>query len=236
MVEPASIATLMMRLRALGQSGLPLGCARASARPRRSADTHGEQLTARASFKQDNTAFQRLGDSNQTLYDDDAAVPAYWTPGPSCIPLDTTRRFGIEIAAFASRLTARRAQTIVGAGTRPASRVLLLFDEATIGRVLGAFAEEARIHWGDTCGTRDIWAVASRHNMPGKKKGAWQPKSLVDYHPAYRSETGTATGVSCAASSRGGCPPCRAGRPRAPGARHRRAGTGCADEVAERPA
>jgi hypothetical protein len=155
-------------------------------------DTHGDQLTLLEHlFKQDNTAFQRLGDSNQTLYDDDVAAPAYWAPGPSCIPLDTSRRFGIEIAAFASRLTARRAQTIVGVGTRPTSRALLLFDEATIGSVLGAFAGEARLHWGDTCATRDIWAVASRHNMPGKKKGAWQPKSLVDYHPAYRSETGT---------------------------------------------
>ncbi|MCH8684469.1 hypothetical protein [Pedomonas mirosovicensis] len=32
--------------------------------------------------------------------------------------------------------------------------------------------------------------MASRHNLAGKK-GAWQPKSLVDYHPAYRSEGGS---------------------------------------------
>ncbi len=154
-------------------------------------DTHGEQLRLLEHvFKQDGTAFQRLGDSNQTLYEDDGAAPAYWTPGPGCIPLDTSRRFGGEIACFASRLTARQAQTIVGLGSRPALRVMILFDEASIGRVLGTFAEEARALWGGDCRTRDVWAVASRHNLAGKK-GAWRPKSLVDYHPAYRSEGGS---------------------------------------------
>lgn len=154
-------------------------------------DTHGDQLRLLEHvFKQDGAAFQRLGDNNQTLYEDDGTAPAYWTPGPGCIPLDTSRRFGGEIAGFASRLTARQAQTIMGLGTRPASRVMFLFDEATIGEVLGAFAEEARALWGGDCSTRDIWAVASRHNLAGKK-GVWQPKSLVDYHPAYRSEGGS---------------------------------------------
>lgn len=154
-------------------------------------DTHGDQLRLLEHvFKQDGAAFQRLGDSNQTLYEDDGAAPFYWTPGPGCIPLDTSRRFGGEIAGFASRLTARQAQTIVGLGARPASRVMFLFDEATIGGVLGAFADEARALWGGDCSTRDVWAVASRHNLAGKK-GAWRPKSLVDYHPAYRSEGGS---------------------------------------------
>jgi hypothetical protein len=154
-------------------------------------DTHGDQLgLLEHVFKHDGAAFQRLGDRNQTLYEDDAAAPNYWTPGPGCIPLDASRRFGREIAGFASRLTTRQAQTIVGLGARPASRVMFLFDEATIGGVLGAFAKEARALWGADCGTRDIWAVASRHNLAGKK-GVWQPKSLVDYHPAYRSEGGS---------------------------------------------
>lgn len=154
-------------------------------------DTHGDQLRLlEFVFKQEGAVFQRLGDSNQTLYEDDGAAPAYWTPGPGCIPLDTSRRFGREIADFASRLTARQAQAIVGLAARPASRLMFLFDEATIGEVLGAFAEEARALWGGDCSTRDIWVVASRHNLVGKK-GLWRPKSLVDYHPAYRSESGS---------------------------------------------
>lgn len=151
-------------------------------------DTHGDQLRLLEHvFKQGGATFQRLGDTNQTLYEDDGAAPAYWIPGPGCIPLDASRRFGEEIAGFASRLTARQAQTIVGLSKRPSSRVMILFDEDTICGVLGAFAEEARALWGDDCSKRDVWAVASRHNL-SVKKGAWQPKSLVDYHPAYRSE------------------------------------------------
>lgn len=153
-------------------------------------DTHGDQLwLLEQIFKHDGVAFQRLGDSNQTLYEDEAAKPAYWNPGASSIPLDTSRRFGGEIAGFASRLTARRAQTIVGLGASPGTRVMILFDEATIGGVFGAFADEASLLWGPQSSTRDIWAVASRHNLPGRR-GAWQPKSLADYHPAYRSEGG----------------------------------------------
>ena len=154
-------------------------------------DTNGEQLRLLEHlFKHEDAAFQRLGDSNQTLYEDEGLNPAYWTPGARCIPLDTSRRFGGEIAQFASRLTARQAQNIVGLSARPATRVLLLFDEATIGGVLAAFAQEAKSLWGDGCGARDVGAGASRHNLTGKK-GAWQPKSLVDYHPAYRSEGGS---------------------------------------------
>lgn len=154
-------------------------------------DTNGDQLRLlEAVFNHDATAFQRLGDSNQTLYEDDALEPAYWTPGAACIPLDTSRRFGTEIAGFASRLTARRAQTIVGVAAGPNHRVMFLFDEKSIGKVLAAFAEEARGHWNGDHASREIWAVASRHSLAARR-GAWQPKSLVDYHPAYRSESGT---------------------------------------------
>lgn len=153
-------------------------------------DTHGDQLRMlERVFKHANSAFQRLGDSNQRLYEDEGADPVYWVPGAGSIPLDDSRRFGAEIAGFASRLTAHTPQAIAGAPHRPAARVLIVFDEATIGNVLGAFAAEAEAYWGDTLAGRDVWAVASRHNMAGRK-GAWQPKSLVDYHPAYRSEGG----------------------------------------------
>ncbi len=153
-------------------------------------DTHGDQLRLlERLFKHADGTFQRLGDSNQRLYEDDSADPVHWVPSAGSIPLDDSRRFGAEIAQFASRLTAHTAQAIAGAPDRPAMRVLILFDEDTIGGVLGAFAAEAEAHWGAAVANRDIWAVASRHNMPGRK-GAWKPKSLVDYHPAYRSEGG----------------------------------------------
>ncbi|MEE3156050.1 MAG: UvrD-helicase domain-containing protein, partial [Pseudomonadota bacterium] len=153
-------------------------------------DTHGDQLRLLEHiFKHDDAAFQRLGDTNQTLYEDNAAAPVYWQPEPGCIPLDTSRRFGGEIAGFASQLTIRQTQTIVGIGERPGLRLMILFDEATIGGVLGAFAKEAEALWGADSGARDVWAVASRHKRP-KKKGAWVPRSLVDYPPDHRTDSG----------------------------------------------
>ncbi|PVM90870.1 hypothetical protein DDF62_08675 [Caulobacter radicis] len=155
-------------------------------------DTNGRQMQLLEHLFRDRGAFQRLGDSNQTLYED-AALGAsdYWTPGAASIPLDASRRFGGEIASFASfasRLTARKAQTIVGDPTRASRRVLLVFDQASIGGVIGAFAGEARAHYGQAAPAKTLWAVASRHNIPGRGKGPWSVKSLVDYHPAYRAE------------------------------------------------
>lgn len=153
-------------------------------------DTNGEHhRLLEYVFRHDGVAFQRLGDINQTLYEDDGPAPAYWTPSSDCIPLDTSRRFGADIARFASRLTVKHAQKIVGLSAKPSSRILILFDEATIASVLQAFATAASTLWGADCSRRDIWVVASRHSSPGKK-GGWLPKSLVNYHAAYRAENG----------------------------------------------
>lgn len=154
-------------------------------------DTHGTQLSLlQDMFGHRDAAFQRLGDSNQTLYEDPAAVQTYWVPGASCVPLDESRRFGQDIATFASRLTARRAQAITGVEGLASTRVLILFDEASVARVIGAFAAEARGHWGEGAAVRDLWAVASRHKPANSARGEWKPKSLANYHPDYRAGDG----------------------------------------------
>jgi len=149
-------------------------------------------------FGDDAVAFQRLGDQNQTLYEGlDATANDSWQPGSHVIPLTTSRRFGPEIADFASRLTARSSQRIDGRPGTPSRRILLLFDKASICKVISAYAAEIRLHWEEGQYHRlAIWAVASRHN-PYRARGAW-PKSLVDYHPSYRAETGaTAADTLC---------------------------------------
>ena len=154
-------------------------------------DTSGPQLKLlNRIFGEDAVAFQRLGDQNQTLYEDpDIAAEDYWSAGENVIPLTTSRRFGPEIAGFASRLTARSPQQIDGRPETPSRRALLLFDKESIGNVISAYAAEVRLHWVDGPGPqRAIWAVASRHSLYSPR-GAW-PKSLVDYHPTYRAETG----------------------------------------------
>jgi hypothetical protein len=154
-------------------------------------DTNGSLLKLlQRLFGDEGVAYQRLGDQNQTLYEnDDLAEGDYWRSGASVIPLTTTRRFGVDIAAFASRLTTRAKQKIDGVANLPNRRSLLLFDRPTISAVIPTFAREVCAHWGTAnLADRAIWAVASRHSLY-KPKGCW-PKSLVDYHPNYRTEAG----------------------------------------------
>ena len=134
--------------------------------------------------------FKDSATKNQTLYEDpDVAAQDYWSADANVIPLPTSRRFGPEIAAFASRLTARSPQQIDGMPGTPSRRALLLFDKPSIGKVISAYAAEVRLHWANGPDPqRTIWAVASRHSLY-RPRGAW-PKSLVDYHPTYRAETG----------------------------------------------
>jgi hypothetical protein len=154
-------------------------------------DTNGPQMKIlQRLFGDGSVAYQRLGDQNQTLYEDDELdQDDYWSSGASVIPLTKTRRFGVDIAAFASRLAVRAKQDIEGVPGLPSRRSLLLFDRATILGVIPAYAREVRAHWGTvSLSDRAIWAVASRHSLY-KPRGSW-PKSLVDYHPNYRTETG----------------------------------------------
>jgi hypothetical protein len=149
-------------------------------------------------FRKNTVAFQRLGDQNQTLYEDpDAATEDCWRAGANVIPLTDSRRFGPEIARFASRLTARSAQQIGGKPGIPSRRTLLLFDRASICKVIPTYADEVHLHWVKGVDTQlAVWAVASRHNLY-RRRGAW-PKSLVDYHPSYRSEAaGKAADTLC---------------------------------------
>ena len=154
-------------------------------------DTNGSSLALLGKVFSEGVAFQRLGDQNQTLYEDDTLKPEdYWTAGSDVIPLNETRRFGTEIAQFASRLTLRSQQDIVGKTGLRCRRSLILFDDFVIDNVMSAYADEVRSHWGDGLGEqRDVWAVASRHNPTNDTKGEW-PKTLVDYCPSYRSGKG----------------------------------------------
>lgn len=154
-------------------------------------DTNGLQLALLGRLFGEGVAYQRLGDQNQTLYEDESLMPDdCWRAGEGVIPLNETRRFGTEIAAFASRLTVRAIQQIEGLAGVPCRRSLILFDRDSIGRVLPVYASEVRSHWGENLRSDlEVWAVASRHNPTRDMTGEW-PKTLIDYCPHYRSGRG----------------------------------------------
>ncbi len=150
-------------------------------------DTNGAQLALLERLFGEGVAYQRLGDQNQTLYEDEELGPDdYWRAGEDVIPLNHTRRFGPDIANFTSRLTARAPQQIESRIDRPGRRILILFDDFEIRNVLQTYATEVRGHWGDDLEpSLDIRAVASRHSPTRDRTGGW-PKTLVDYCPTYR--------------------------------------------------
>lgn len=154
-------------------------------------DTNGEQLALLNRLFGAGVAYQRLGDQNQTLYEDEDLTPNdYWRVANGVIPLNESRRFGMDIAGFASRLTVRAQQQIAGLPDVPGRRTLILFCENTISSVLPTYVDEVRSHWGEALNADlDIRAVASRHNPTTDNTGEW-PKTLIDYCPDYRSGRG----------------------------------------------
>lgn len=150
-------------------------------------DTNGAQLALLDRLFGQGVAFQKLGDQNQTLYEDEElGVDDYWRAGENVIPLNHTRRFGTDIADFSSRLTVRAPQQIESRVERPSRRILILFDDFAISDVLQTYAEEVRAHWRDGLDpSMDICAVASRHSPTRDRTGGW-PKTLIDYCPTYR--------------------------------------------------
>lgn len=150
-------------------------------------DTNGAQLALLERLFGEGVAYQRLGDQNQTLYEDEElGQDDYWRVGKGAIPLNETRRFGADIADFSSRLTARAPQQIESRIDRPGRRILILFNDFEIRNVLQTYATEVREHWGgDLEPSLDIRAVASRHSPTRDRTGGW-PKTLVDYCPTYR--------------------------------------------------
>jgi DNA helicase II / ATP-dependent DNA helicase PcrA len=162
-------------------------------------DTNGPQLNLINRLFGEDVAYQRLGDQNQTLYEDPSLDAAdYWRAGAHVIPLNDTRRLGADIAAFASRLTSRARQQIQPRVELRSRRALFFFDDFSIRDVLSMYAQEVRVHWGENLTPElDIRAVASRHN-PAAPGGDW-PKTLIDYCPTYRNATRVQGGsVMCA--------------------------------------
>ncbi|MDD9997282.1 MAG: UvrD-helicase domain-containing protein [Rhodospirillaceae bacterium] len=157
-------------------------------------DTNGSQLDILDRLFANGVAYQRLGDQNQTLYEDETlTTDQYWQANEGVIALGRTRRFGPEIAAFSSRITVRAPQQIRAVMDHPSRRVLILFDDLSIHDVLRTYAAQVRAHWDDPLPSGlDVRAVASRHNPSQDTTGGW-PKTLIDYCPTYRSAGGRPT-------------------------------------------
>ena len=85
---------------------------------------------------------QRFGDVNQSIYSGDFLEESQTSfPKDDAIDLLESRRFGKEIAAFASTLTSSKKQLIKGNFAKPGKRVMYLFDNDSIQKVIGEFGD-----------------------------------------------------------------------------------------------
>lgn len=124
---------------------------------------------------------QRLGDCNQTLYDSDAS----WVPRVDAIDLGSSRRFQAPIAEFATRITARRQQTILGHERDELSLppTLITFPKASPHQALSSFADLVR---AELPAGSSSWVVSWVHRPTGSASAV----SLQSYAPNYRPPTG----------------------------------------------
>jgi DNA helicase-2/ATP-dependent DNA helicase PcrA len=119
---------------------------------------------------------QRVGDENQSIYDDPVTSTT-----PATIELPVSRRFGPQIAEVVSSLTILRPQTVVGQGNDAcAQRLIVVFDEATADRVLPRFAAEAKQRLPDRGSDEPVVVAAGRTGESTAKK---YPRTLACYSP-----------------------------------------------------
>lgn len=140
------------------------------------------------------TTRQRYGDSNQAIYgqsDEEIAVATDAFPIPAIRrDIANSFRFSGEIAGFADPL-AVRPQGLIGVGGKGGAdtagkQTIFLFSDATMNRVLSAYAEYLVEVFSDIeLQQGDFTAVAAVHR-PGKNDHP--PRCVGHYWPAYDNE------------------------------------------------
>lgn len=154
-----------------------------------------QEALINAAFEDDCT-IQRFGDRNQSIFDNaeqDQVASSF--PQEGFIDLVHSRRFGARIAAAASTLTIAQPQEIRGNPDRQEkAHTILLFDEASIGKVLPAFGQLILEQIPNSLGRDHIAkAIGCRKTGSGKTP----PRHIGDYWPAFdATQTSRSSGLA----------------------------------------
>ena len=157
-------------------------------------DTGGGHLRLLEQVFRGRSVIQRLGDANQTIYGGgDAGSP--WLPAEGdYIDLGTSWRFGKGIADFASRLTCKRDQVIVGAREEEGQHAIFLFDEDTQKEVIPGFAAyvvEQCPDWRSRAFDARVVASGIRHQSEGLRA------YFDDYLPPAKQRAEVTSLIGC---------------------------------------
>ncbi len=163
-------------------------------------DTNALQERVLGKIFGEGCVLQRFGDVNQSIYSGNPQDEIQRSfPKEDAIDLAESKRFGKEIAAFATNLTSSKRQVIKGNFTKPGKRVMFIFDNDSIQNVLKAFGDFVlRVHNNQVPEDFVVKAVGFRkaggnprpENIPLNISDYWS-----DFKPDYTEKAGNASSL-----------------------------------------
>ena len=151
-------------------------------------DTGGVPDDLLASLFSDGCILQRLGDSNQGIFGGSMTESENSFPTPEGhLGLPCSKRFGQQIADYASPLAAVTPQKLVGDPSVPSRQhTVFFFDDDTISLVLPSFGKLLAKEYGS--GTPEGFvakAIGFRKTPPADADPKKTPSSIGRYHPDF---------------------------------------------------
>jgi DNA helicase-2/ATP-dependent DNA helicase PcrA len=145
---------------------------------------------------------QRFGDVNQSIYSGDSQEESQKSfPKDDAIDLPESKRFGKEIAAFATNLTSSKKQIIKGNFAKPGKRIAFIFDHESIKYVLKEFGDFVlRENGGQVPANFVVKAVGFRKTGQNVKPEKI-PFNISDYwsefKPQFAPKSGSLNSLIC---------------------------------------
>jgi len=163
-------------------------------------DTNALQETTLEKLFGEGCVLQRLGDVNQSIYSGDPQEETQLSfPKEGAIDLPESKRFGKEIAAFASNLTLSKKQVIKGSFTKPGKRVIFLFDNDSIQNVIRAFGDFVLREYDNQAPKDFVVKAVGFRKAKGNPKPDNVPLNISDYwnefQPDYTEKSGNASSL-----------------------------------------
>ncbi|MCX8518807.1 MAG: UvrD-helicase domain-containing protein [Methylophilaceae bacterium] len=135
-----------------------------------------------------NICIQRYGDISQQIMNDSAAGSLGTFPKSGFLNVATSKRFGSEIAAVASRLRVTGNEIIGEGASSIAVPTILLYDDNTIHGVIPSFGKYvAELFSAEELIGEKVKAVCYRKNGESKKGLG---RHIVDYFPEFDAGAG----------------------------------------------
>lgn len=143
---------------------------------------------------------QRFGDVNQSIYSEYPREESQRSfPKENAIDLAESKRFGKEIAAFATNLTSSKKQVIKGNFAKPSKLVIFIFDNDSIQNVIGAFGDFVLNEYDNKVPENLVVKAVGFRKAEGNLKPSNVPLNIscywTEFQPDYTEKSGNASSL-----------------------------------------